>query len=848
WATHELYNAISPTGPEPTAYSWGLANYLAAPELPLNRSLSPWSTSPKPQYGAFVLASYLADRTSFNFVRQTWQAMSGKLPIEAIAQVLTTYGRNLTTELQGYAVANYRLAAPTSGLTGFLGASDGYMDSSASSVWRGQLPGERPSISSSQTLTWGGAEKTDHHTLYPGGSTYTEFSPPTTGLGQLTIRVRAPQLLPTAKLHYFLVTWDNLTSRTPQRWARADVSGKPGEVGDANGTEYELSVPIKAGQTATLIATRSDVLPDGNLYGANGQMIVWRAQMVVNAESNTALNAMWARHANRTGYETMCDDWGGGDGTQSVKLPSGNRAWFFSDTYLGASNFRPTFDRSMVHNSIVVQDGEDPASASLRTITGGNTCKERDTSIPIADRYAWTPVRSNTSGPDTGNEYYWSGTGKVVGNNVVWFYLKGAGYTFKNTSMAVIPINQLESSSAINIVPQDLPPYSYYGTDNPLVWGDAVVDDSDGHTYIYGWGVVDASFNKKPFLARVAQGNLTNFNSWRFYVGGGNWSADGGASGQAKAVPLATGHTDAMYSVITLNGRHWIVSLDPKTHQVVAYPSTTRYGFTAARVKLYTLPDSIQTAPDFKIVYDLHLHQDLIAKLGTVVISYNVNSTGVTLGCRAENDYEPSIYRARFVNLAKTAFDPSAATTTVAPSTTTGSLPAISSLSGDRREMRGLKYSPFPSKFAKDGIPTTQQHTNRALSAQNGLLEDRGYYNSLSYQSAADKANNHVGCPYIAAPKTLTGQITIPAWGWVELNWDHVGLDVGYNVFERNVTENARRHWPWGWTFGPPRVIAPLDDYPGDRNDEYEWYLEPVNIWNMQEKTRSPNFRLRMPS
>jgi hypothetical protein len=87
-------------------------------------------------------------------------------------------------------------------------------------------------------------------------------------------------------------------------------------------------------------------------------------EAVEAVEAVADLNNMWARHANRSGYATMCDDWSGGDGTQSVLLPNGRRAYFFSDTYLGDPTLRPTFDRSLLRNSIVVQEGTDPATAN----------------------------------------------------------------------------------------------------------------------------------------------------------------------------------------------------------------------------------------------------------------------------------------------------------------------------------------------------------------------------------------------------------------------------------------------------------------------------------------------------
>ena len=85
---------------------------------------------------------------------------------------------------------------------------------------------------------------------------------------------------------------------------------------------------------------------------------------------------MWNSYGNNAG----CADWSGGDATNGVNLGGGSVAWFFSDSYLGSPAARKTlFYRSSLRNSIVIQNG-----TSLRTITGGNTCQERNTSLSFS--------------------------------------------------------------------------------------------------------------------------------------------------------------------------------------------------------------------------------------------------------------------------------------------------------------------------------------------------------------------------------------------------------------------------------------------------------------------------------
>jgi hypothetical protein len=842
WATHQLYNETEPSAPGWADYAWNLNKFLGDPALGLNAHDGLGGGR---QYGAFILPQYLTERTDFRFVLRTWQEMGDQLPVGAIRQVLEGYGRDLRTDLVGFALANYRLTGASGALSEYVGAADGYVDPHASGVWRNRLPMGRPTPAASRTLAWGRATS-GGVPVAPGGVAYLEIEP-ARGQGQLRVRVDAPDAAGDtglATFRYLLVTWDNWRSLTPRRWSGADVTTE-------DPTAQELVVDLDEGQVATLIAVRTDVrMRPGELVA---KPVNWQAELISGrpappAGPNNALNAMWARHADRSGYAAMCDDWSGGDGTQSVLLPNGRRAWFFSDTYLGDGRLRPSFDKSILRNSIVIQRGLDPATATLDTVTGGNTCRERDNSLPLADRYAHSPVRSNVSGPDIGGEYYWSATGKVLGDNVVWFYLKGNGFAFKNSSMVVIPTRQL-GGGVVNAVPMDLPAHSFHGVDNPIVWGSSLVDDPDGYTYVYGWAVVDANHNKKPFLARVPRPSLTNFGAWRFYTGGGRWSAEGGAAGQARVVPLDTPFTDPMYSVVTLNGRHWLVTLDPVSRRIVAYPSTTPWGFSTARVDLYSPPERLQQSPDFKLIYDLHVHAGLSRDDNTLVVSYNVNSTGVNIGCRPEIEYEPQLYRARFVNIAKAAFNPAAASAK-APAGA-GALAAAPgrAAASDARGGRGTRV-PSPAALAAVKAPSTPpaEATAKvtATAKARAAAEDRGYYNSWSFQRDIDRQNNHVGCPYLPAPTGLTSRV-VNSWGWIELNWQAIGPDVGYKIYEYNVTKQQHRRRPWDWTFGPPRTIGVLDGYPDDRGSMYEWYLVPVNVWGQPESTSSNRTRSLLP-
>ncbi|MBG0816093.1 GDSL-type esterase/lipase family protein [Planomonospora sp. ID82291] len=282
WATHTLYRNINSSGPKPDAYAGDLPLFLGQPELALNSALSPWSTSPKRQYGAFIFAGYLTERTGFDFVRQTWQAMGNKLPIEAIDQVLAGYGRDLKTELQGFAVANYRLTGTTVNLSTFLRAADGYLDPDASTTWRNLLTNAgyngRPARAAEKALAWGGGSSSGYTTIWPGGTSYVELSLPATGQGRVTVQVRAPDqggADSEVEFTYLLIAWDDLFSRTPKRWVSAQAKGDK--------LQHDLSLSVQAGETVTLIATRTDLWADVTaLPSGAGQRVQWTASLLQN--------------------------------------------------------------------------------------------------------------------------------------------------------------------------------------------------------------------------------------------------------------------------------------------------------------------------------------------------------------------------------------------------------------------------------------------------------------------------------------------------------------------------------------------------------------------------------------
>lgn len=376
-------------------------------------------------------------------------------------------------------------------------------------------------------------------------------------------------------------------------------------------TNYMTTTTTYAGARTATIRAASDLFGAGS---AQCQQVeaAWSAVGVAATStqcagatppSSTTVNSYYTQLFNAGGDNAGCADWSGGDGTQSIRLPSGKRAWFFADTYLNAPSQRPGgFNRSVVNNSVVVQSG-----SSLRTITGGNTCRERDSSIPFWDRYAKTPVADASGG------YYWTGDARVVGTNVVKFYYRvvntAASFAVTETAVASIPLSTLESATAMTVTPTRIAARNT-PEGRPIIWGAALLD-AGGYTYIYGWGGKDNT-HSYLYLARSAPADVGNPARWSYSTGGDRWSALGGLSSAAPVSADPNFSVEAGFSVSLIEGAYWLVQHDGRVYgagPIVAHPAAQPWGFTAKRVVLYNPPEfPYGAANKYQVVYEARAH------------------------------------------------------------------------------------------------------------------------------------------------------------------------------------------------------------------------------------------------
>ncbi len=377
------------------------------------------------------------------------------------------------------------------------------------------------------------------------------------------------------------------------------------------------------------------------------------------------LDRQWLTYSDRS----TCADRSGGDGVDAVRLSSSQIAWFFSDSWLGPAGPKIGFSRKsgFVHNLVVMQTNSG-SKTTFVTITGGHACTgPRRPRQPRA-------VVSAAPGGSSGGQRFWVGAGIRARAQVLTFYnLYQPGpspFIPVGTALASFPVSKLASEGRgpaygevirprVSMLPSYTPPAG--GT--PIMWGTSIMR-LGSTAYIYGWQAPSASSNQRAlYVARVAVSLLGNFDDWRFYAGPGQWAA-----GQDQAQPVQTGPSftlQSAFSVSRVDGRYWLIEQAGEIGgaDIDGYPAAHPWGpfDPDAAVVLYRAPGiGLTAAHNYQIMYDaaaepaLSNHRDLM-------ISYDVNSEAVNVGCKQLADYTNAVTQPRFIAVPRSAFSTSAA-------------------------------------------------------------------------------------------------------------------------------------------------------------------------------------------
>ncbi|GGT06558.1 DUF4185 domain-containing protein [Streptomyces chromofuscus] len=254
-----------------------------------------------------------------------------------------------------------------------------------------------------------------------------------------------------------------------------------------------------------LTAVLLTALPDGDREG--GGACTGRT---VDAWSPAdALTGEFARYGDDAG---RTDDWTGGDGTHSLRLPDGRVLWLFSDTFLGPVHPPPNpsgesyawrdTTAPMVRNSAVVMSG-----GRLRTTLPAPLFPD-----PAPHQWRW-PVAARV-------EPRSPGAAERVVRVVLWTRAAGRAPWIYGvplaTEVATLSLPELRVESVTEVLDQQSVP----DPSRRVLFGTTLVA-RDGWTYVFGGD--DGQAVSRPassaYVARVPDGGLADPAAWEYWDG-----------------------------------------------------------------------------------------------------------------------------------------------------------------------------------------------------------------------------------------------------------------------------------------------------------------------------------------
>ena len=390
-----------------------------------------------------------------------------------------------------------------------------------------------------------------------------------------------------------------------------------------------------------------------------------------------------------TGKEPLgMPGWTGADSTYSVLLPSGDSAFFFSDSYVGeyptlsgdgtvstnsnglrtrAANCgaplcNPPTNLYHAHNSIVVQSA---ATGQLSTLMG-----PKDLTSGYSTSY-FVPATAAVTG-----HFYWMGDSVVVqvdstGTKKLWTFVMEWDSSFHYYGSAIaqlsLPSLALESITPLSNVPSG----------NVVHWGTAMwLDGSYGNNYLYVYGIEDNAQNGRfPFIAltnpAVGVSGVANTNNW--YV----WNGNSWVTGLTNAVQIigapndpnnAGDYVSSEYSVKKIHSSagttYLLVAQDTKVpfgtwKDITLYSACRPQGPFSAKDVVYSTPEtgstkvpgmtSSQSLAGIILTYNPHAHPQFTSN-GQLLISYDLNASNSGDLLYADT-YRPKFIRVKIAGL-----------------------------------------------------------------------------------------------------------------------------------------------------------------------------------------------------
>ncbi len=366
-------------------------------------------------------------------------------------------------------------------------------------------------------------------------------------------------------------------------------------------------------------------------------------RVVDSWSADEATTAEFARYGNDP---LRGDDWSGGDGTHSVRLPDGRILWLFSDSYLGQVHPPPNLAGQPYH----WRDGSSPFVRNSAVVMSPAGRLEQTLPAPLfpdpaPQQWRW-PVAAQVEPRSPGSS-------EQVVRVLLWTRAAAADpWIFgvpMATEVATLSLPDLRMEGVVRISDQGAVP----DPSKRVLYGTTAVSE-DGFTYVYGGNDGKAAMRpaSHAYLARVPGGRLAEPKAWRYWDGT-RWRKNGAAAkpvlgdGERKGVGSA-------FTVVRVEGTWVLFTMAAGTQglrSITSYWACAPHGPWHGPTRDFEppLPEDAAARQD-TAAYNPQIHPDLGGK--GLALSYDVNwLDAAPRVAEAQINRNVSLYRPRFVRL-----------------------------------------------------------------------------------------------------------------------------------------------------------------------------------------------------
>ena len=317
--------------------------------------------------------------------------------------------------------------------------------------------------------------------------------------------------------------------------------------------------------------------------------------------------------------------WTGADGAYSLALSDTVTLWLYGDTWIGNIVDGQHKDATMINNTIALQNGKDPSTASIKFFW--RTTKDGK---PVAFIM-----------PADGVGVFWMSHG-ILADGKLYLFLRQVMKDGECIGTWLGVVDNPKDDPLTWQITQNRVPFGRYSKNGNLYFGAAVMEDGDW-VYIYG---CDENWKKgmggrNMIAARVPRDAIADFEKWRFW-NGSEWGTDSNkASGlfDGTAAEYSVSFQPAIRKYVTIYTEYGM------SENIMMRVSDTPIGPWSTPYKVYKCPECQWHKTYF--CYAGKGHPEL-SRPDELIITYACNSADFWQMARDARIYRPKFLKIKF--------------------------------------------------------------------------------------------------------------------------------------------------------------------------------------------------------